>query len=150
MVLASASGDVSGLLHPGDCMGQLALLPDLAARRRPATATALKPTDVVALACRDLALACRDHPASGSLVQVSRIQLVRGTSDWVGEGVWRGGAWRCRPGTTRRRGHWYRWAEVTLCNCVELAFSRVTAERLGLAGADRRGNGNPCGRVSNL
>ncbi len=83
VVLTSSSGDVSGMLHPGDCMGQLALLPDLAARRRPATATALRPTDVVALAGRDLALACRDHPASGSLVQVGLASHARVNTIWL-------------------------------------------------------------------
>ncbi|PNH05532.1 Potassium voltage-gated channel subfamily H member 7 [Tetrabaena socialis] len=70
VLLRSRTGDVSGVVRAGEACGELALLPDLAARRRRCTAIAGRATDLVCLAGRDLASACKDHPESGALVQV--------------------------------------------------------------------------------
>ncbi|KAG2426883.1 hypothetical protein HXX76_012670 [Chlamydomonas incerta] len=68
-LLHAGSGDMAELLSPGDAFGELALLPDLAARRRMHTAVVLQPTDVVVLAARDVAAVCKDHPDGGAVVQ---------------------------------------------------------------------------------
>ncbi|KAG2487305.1 hypothetical protein HYH03_014144 [Edaphochlamys debaryana] len=76
VLLTNWAHDVVRVVRSGEAFGELALLPDLAARRREATAVAGRPTDLVALAGRDLAAACRDHPLSGSLVQERLMQLL--------------------------------------------------------------------------
>ncbi|GLI67898.1 hypothetical protein VaNZ11_012222 [Volvox africanus] len=69
VLLMSLLCEVSALLRPGDMFGELALLPDLGARRRMHTAIALGSTDVIALTARDFAAVCKDHPESGEVVK---------------------------------------------------------------------------------
>ncbi|KAG2483266.1 hypothetical protein HYH03_017864 [Edaphochlamys debaryana] len=90
VLLCNPLGELETLLQPGEAFGELALLPDLAARRREATAVAAAPTDVVCLAARDLAAVCKDHPASGALIMERlslklRDQLYGSTATWFQE-----------------------------------------------------------------
>ncbi|EFJ43367.1 hypothetical protein VOLCADRAFT_96455 [Volvox carteri f. nagariensis] len=86
VLLRSLQGDLHRLVLPGEAFSELALLPDQAARKQTVTAVAGRATDLVVLAGRDLAAACREHPQSGALVQERLMQLledrVQGT-EWT-------------------------------------------------------------------
>ncbi|KXZ44546.1 hypothetical protein GPECTOR_65g164 [Gonium pectorale] len=69
VLLRGPTGDLADVLTEGQAFGELALLPDLAARRRVSTAIAGRTTDLIRLSARDLAAVCRDHPDSGAMVQ---------------------------------------------------------------------------------
>lgn len=83
MLLRCSQGDLQRLVMPGQAFSELALLPDLAARRQTCTAIAGLATDLVALAGRDLEVACREHPQSGALVQVGVLLVCPKTVNWV-------------------------------------------------------------------
>jgi hypothetical protein len=50
--LVDAWGSVAAMVATGEAFGELALLPDVAARHRPHTAVALQPSDLVVLHAR--------------------------------------------------------------------------------------------------